>query len=75
MKRYYYIAVYTDNELKLVTDIDYETKTCRWSKDGVPLKLTKARAEEIAFGLFVNFFAVFVVESFSDISTQVFLKD
>lgn len=75
MKKYYYVVVHTDNQLKFVTDIDYETKTCRWSKDGVPLKLTKTRAEDIAFGLFVNFFAAFIIESFSDISTQVFLKD
>lgn len=54
-KRFYYVLVQSEGKAKFVTGIE-DRSYARWQSDGKPLPLSKAMAEDIAFGLNLNFF-------------------
>lgn len=72
-KKFNYVAVLSEELVKLVTEIDPENKTCRWEKEKKPLALSKDCAEQIAFGLNLNLQPAFVLTSFYKLEEQVFI--
>ena len=70
MKKLNYVAVRTDNGLRLVTDFDNLTRSAYWKDDGEPLHLSKAIADDIAYGLTCNGFTAYVLQSYYAIHVQ-----
>lgn len=70
-KYHYYIGVIrNDGTVRLVTDIHYQSKSCEWKEDGKPLAVKKSIAEDLVFGLCMNFRFAFIVTSYVPIEFQ-----
>ena len=54
-KNYYYVLVFTDNGPVYVTKVNNANKTAWWNREEKPLAMTKNNAEDLAFGLALNF--------------------
>ena len=69
----YYVLVLTKNgQGKFVTSLDYSTKSAHWSLDEKPLAMSKTVAEDISFGLCLNFYPAVVVKSHFEIQSHWF---
>ena len=80
MKKFYFVGVIpndiNNNDLKFVDSVDYATKTATWGtikelrdKGKKPKKfMTKTSANDLAFGLCMNFNVAFVIDSLIDFS-------
>lgn len=75
MKHFYYVIVQTDKQAKFVTKIENATKYVHWDKNEKPLKLAKSYAQDLAYCLNLNFYPAFVIESFHEITEQIFIKE
>jgi hypothetical protein len=69
-KNYWYVLVMAEDGPAFVTSVDNLQKMAHWNKDEKPLELGKSTAENLAFGLRVNFFTAFVVSSKFEIKEQ-----
>ena len=75
-KKYHYIGVQTDNGMRFVTKIDYSTKSANWNKNEKPLCFSsKSTAEDIVWGLCMNFSVAVVVTSLFPLDNHIFEKD
>ena len=69
-KHFYYVGVDTPTGTRLVTKLNYSTKYAKWEKGKKPLAMTKTVAEDIVFGLCMNFTLAFVVMTLFELSDQ-----
>lgn len=69
-QNWYYVLVMTDNGPIFVTKVNYSNKTAEWDKTGKPLEMSKVRAEDLTFGLTMNFFTAFIVCSKYELDRQ-----
>ena len=62
-KNYYYVLVFTNGGPVYVTSINSEHKYAHWDKDKAPLCFDRGRAEDLVFGLNLNFNSAVLVVS------------
>lgn len=74
-RNYYYVLVATKNGGQFVTSIDHKEKTAKWDRKEKPLEMGKQEAENIAFGLKMNFYWAIVVYNEFDIDKQIFYRE
>ena len=73
-KYHYYVVVCTDNQAKMVTKINNETKYAHWNVNDPPMEFSKSYAEDLAYCLNLNFTPAFVLQSYYTIESQIFYK-
>jgi len=74
-QNWYYVLVLTDNGPIFVTKVNYGNKTAEWDKLGKPLEMSKVKAEDLVFGLTMNFFTAFIVCSKFEVDRQPYRYD
>lgn len=67
---YFIGLLYDNNEVRFVTDVNYLNKSARWEKGKEPKSFCKVDADDIVFGLLMNFYPAFVVEMPSFLSIK-----
>lgn len=71
-KYYYYVLVFTDGGPVYVTKLGKE-KTAYWNGEEKPMQLPMWKAEQICYGLNVNFYSSAVVKSPIELDCQPYL--
>ena len=74
LKYFYYVLVKTEDGAKFVTQLDNATKTAFWNSNETPMPFNKSYAEDLALCLTLNFHLAFVMKSYHELKTQIFLK-
>lgn len=74
-KNFYYVMVFTNSGPVFVTAIHYSNKTAEWNKLDKPLEMSKSEAEDLTFGLMVNFNTAFTIVSPIKYNTQPYRYD
>lgn len=72
-KNFYYVGVQTDKGMQLVTHINYANKSAQWKADEKPLAMKKYEAEELRFGLCLNFHFAVVINCHFEMEEQYFM--
>ena len=72
-KNYYYVMVLTNNGPAFVTKIDYSDKSAYWDKQEKPLTMSKSEAENLSFGLKMNFHMAFMITNEYELDSQPYL--
>lgn len=71
-KHYFYVGVQNhDGRVRLVTALDHQYQQAEWRSDAKPLAMSKALAEDIAFGLCMNLTVAFIVTSLFPLDEQI----
>lgn len=73
-KYHYYVVVQSENQAKFVTGLDNKSKYAHWDSNEKPLPLSKSTAEDIAYCLNLNFYPAFILQSYYEITEQLFIK-
>lgn len=62
-KKYsYYVGVMTESGVKFVTDIAWSSKCAKWEAGKEALEMSMAVADDIVYGLLLNFYYAFTVK-------------
>lgn len=69
---WYYILVLTNDGPTFVTKIG-EGKMAFWNKENKPLEFSKSHAEDVAFGLAVNGYTAYCVQTKYELTHQPYL--
>ena len=75
LKYFYYVIVLSDGQAKFVTKTDYATKTAYWDSKEKPLAFTKTQADDLALCLSINFYPAFMLKSYHELKSQIFIKE
>lgn len=74
-KNFYYIIVLSEGKAKFVTSLEYQNRSARWELDKQPLAMNKSLAQDIAYGLCLNFHPAYVLSSHHMITDQIFCNE
>lgn len=69
-KNHYYVIVMANDGPAFVTSIEYVGKFAHWKKGEKPLEMSKTQAENLAYGLNLNFHQAYTVYMPYEIETQ-----